>query len=82
MANCWIIQRKRPAWSGFFQNNPATLQLPTDIAGTKNVRELLVHIVAVQVRYAERLLNLPVSEYAVYDLQERSRIVCCRPEER
>jgi uncharacterized damage-inducible protein DinB len=50
-------------WREFFKNNPATLEIPTDIAGTKNVRELLVHIVAVQMRYAERLLNQPITEY-------------------
>jgi uncharacterized damage-inducible protein DinB len=50
-------------WSNFFVENPAALDLPTDIAGTKNVRELVLHIVAVQLRYAERLLNLPITEY-------------------
>lgn len=53
-------------WGDFFKKNPAALDLPSDIAGTRNVREVVVHIVAVQVRYAERLLNQPVSEYDVY----------------
>ncbi|MGH9564855.1 MAG: DinB family protein [Candidatus Angelobacter sp.] len=61
-------------WGGFFQNNPGATEVPTDIAGTKNVRELVVHIVAVQVRYAERLLNLPVSEYAVYDSRSTAEL--------
>lgn len=50
-------------WNEFFKDNPAALDLPSDIAGTKNVREVVLHIVAVQMRYAERLLNLPITEY-------------------
>lgn len=50
-------------WNEFFKGNPAALDLPSDIAGTKNVREVVLHIVAVQMRYAERLLNLPITEY-------------------
>jgi uncharacterized damage-inducible protein DinB len=53
-------------WSDFFSKNPAALDLASDIAGTKNVREVVIHIVAVQARYAERLLNLPLSEYETY----------------
>jgi uncharacterized damage-inducible protein DinB len=50
-------------WRDFFHNNRAALDLPSDIAGTKNVREVVLHIVAVQMRYAERLLGLPITEY-------------------
>jgi uncharacterized damage-inducible protein DinB len=50
-------------WGEWFRKNPAALELATDIAGTKNVREVVLHIVAVQMRYAERLLNLPITEY-------------------
>jgi uncharacterized damage-inducible protein DinB len=50
-------------WRDWFRNNPAALELPSDIAGTKTVREVVLHIVAVQMRYAERLLNLPITEY-------------------
>jgi uncharacterized damage-inducible protein DinB len=50
-------------WGGWFKKNPAALDLSCDIAGTKNVREVLLHIVAVQMRYAERLLNQPITEY-------------------
>jgi len=50
-------------WNDFFKTHPAALNLPSDIAGTKNVREVVLHIVAVQMRYAERLLNLPITEY-------------------
>ena len=54
-------------WGDFFNKDPAALNLPVDIAGAKSVREVVIHIVAVQARYAERLLNLPVTEYSSYD---------------
>jgi uncharacterized damage-inducible protein DinB len=44
--------------------HPEALALPCDIAGAKTVGELLQHIVAVELRYAERLAELPVSDYA------------------
>jgi uncharacterized damage-inducible protein DinB len=50
-------------WRDFFKKHPDALDLPCDIAGTKSVRELVLHIVAVQMRYAERLLNMPITEY-------------------
>ncbi len=50
-------------WGEWFKKNPAALNLPCDIAGTRSVREVVLHIVAVQMRYAERLLNLPITEY-------------------
>ena len=54
-------------WGDFFNKNPAALDLRVDIAGAKSVREVVIHIVVVQARYAERLLNLPVSEYSSYE---------------
>src|SRR5260370_20960052 len=50
-------------WRDWFKKNPPALDVATDIAGAKNVREVVLHIVAVQMRYAERLLNLPITEY-------------------
>jgi uncharacterized damage-inducible protein DinB len=50
-------------WRDWFVKNPQTLELPCDIAGTKTVREVVLHIAAVQMRYAERLLDLPITEY-------------------
>ena len=37
--------------------------LPLSIALAKNVREFLLHIFAVELRYAERLTGLPITEY-------------------
>jgi uncharacterized damage-inducible protein DinB len=50
-------------WRDFFTQHPDALDVPADIAGTKSVREVVLHIVAVQMRYAERLLNMPITEY-------------------
>jgi uncharacterized damage-inducible protein DinB len=50
-------------WSDFFRQHPDALDLLADIAGTKTVREVVLHIVIVQLRYAERLLNMPITEY-------------------
>ena len=50
-------------WRDFFAQHPDALDLPCDIAGTKTVRELVLHIVIVQMRYAERLLKMPITEY-------------------
>ena len=51
-------------WRQLLTSHPELLTQPCDIAGTKTVAELLQHIVAVQLRYAERLADLPVSDYA------------------
>jgi len=47
-------------WHEWFKAQPATLlDLPTAIAGTGSVRQLVLHIFAVELRYAERLLDHP-----------------------
>ncbi len=50
-------------WRKFLGENPAILAIPCDIAGTKSVAELLQHIVAVELRYAERIAHLPETYY-------------------
>jgi uncharacterized damage-inducible protein DinB len=50
-------------WRKFFTKHPELLTVPCDIAGTKTVGETLQHIVAVELRYAERLSGLPASDY-------------------
>ncbi len=50
-------------WREWFKSNAAALDVATDIAGSKNVREVVLHIAAVELRYSERLLEQPVSEY-------------------
>lgn len=50
-------------WRQLLAEHPELLTQSCDIAGTKTVAELLQHIVAAQLRYAERLAGLPISEY-------------------
>lgn len=50
-------------WHKFFQSNPQALDMPTDIARTTSVRELVLHIALVELRYSERLLNKEVTQY-------------------
>ena len=44
--------------------HPEILSLPCDIRETQSVAQLLQHIVAVELRYPERLLELPQTDYA------------------
>lgn len=50
-------------WRGFLTEHAEILALPCDIANTKTVAELLQHIVAVELRYAERIARLPETIY-------------------
>lgn len=54
-------------WRKLLTDHPETLAIPCDIAGAKATGELLQHIVAVELRYAERLAGLPASDYAGVD---------------
>jgi uncharacterized damage-inducible protein DinB len=51
-------------WRQLLTSHPELLSLPCDITGVKTVAELLQHIVAVELRYAQQLASLPVSDYA------------------
>ena len=57
-------EKTATGWRQLFVHHPELLTQPCDIAGAKTVAELLQHIVAVQLRYGERLAGLPVSDYA------------------
>jgi uncharacterized damage-inducible protein DinB len=50
-------------WRQLLSEHPELLKVPCDIARVKTIGELLQHIVAAQLRYAERLAELPVTEY-------------------
>ena len=50
-------------WRDWLAANQSLLDLPIDIAQAKTVRDLVLHIVAVDLRYAERLLGEKVTEY-------------------
>ncbi len=50
-------------WRKLLEAHNDLLALPCDIAGVKSVGELMQHIVAAQLRYAERLSGLPATAY-------------------
>jgi len=50
-------------WREFFHTHPMQLLLPCDIRNGKTIADTLQHIVAVELRYAQRLAGLPESPY-------------------
>jgi uncharacterized damage-inducible protein DinB len=57
-------ERETGKWQSWFERQPAELlDLPVGIAMAKNVREFLLHLFAVELRYAERLTGSAVTEY-------------------
>jgi uncharacterized damage-inducible protein DinB len=51
-------------WHHFLNSiGPAILDIPIDTAGQKDVRGVLLHIFAVELRYSERLLETEVTPY-------------------
>jgi uncharacterized damage-inducible protein DinB len=54
-------------WRQLLTEHPEALAFRCDIAQANSVGELLQHIVAVELRYAERLANLPTTDYASID---------------
>jgi uncharacterized damage-inducible protein DinB len=57
-------EKTAAGWQRLLTAHPELFTAPCDIAGTRTFAELLQHIVAVELRYAERLAELPVSDYA------------------
>jgi uncharacterized damage-inducible protein DinB len=51
-------------WHAFFSANPAALSLPCDIHDAATVAHFLQHIVAAQLRHAQRLAGQPIDDYA------------------
>jgi uncharacterized damage-inducible protein DinB len=58
------VEHTSDSWKKLIIAHPKILSFPSDIRETKSVAELLQHIVAVELRYAERLNELPQTEYA------------------
>jgi uncharacterized damage-inducible protein DinB len=74
-------EKTSSTWRQLLTSHPQLLSAPCDVAGVKTVAELLQHIVAVELRYAERLADRPVSDYAniscdsvesIYDTHDRA----------
>ncbi|RZU42025.1 DinB family protein [Edaphobacter modestus] len=57
-------QTTSASWRKLLAAHPEILALPCDIARTATVAQLLQHIVAVELRYAERIVGLPETDYA------------------
>lgn len=51
-------------WRDLLRAHPEALSLPCDIRGSQTVAQALQHIVAVELRFAERLAALPETDYA------------------
>lgn len=51
-------------WKALIEANSHILAMPCDVMGVTTVAELLQHIVAVELRYAEQLSGQPPTEYA------------------
>ncbi|WP_035348258.1 DinB family protein [Edaphobacter aggregans] len=60
------------AWRKLLGEHPELLWVSCDIAQTSTVAEMLQHIVAVELRFAERLAGAPETDYAeiLYDTVE------------
>ena len=57
-------ERETSRWQSWFERRPETvLDLPLNIAQATNVREMLLHIFAVEFRYAERVNGLEATPY-------------------
>jgi uncharacterized damage-inducible protein DinB len=50
-------------WHGWFNVRPQALDVKVDIATAPDVRTLILHIVAVELRYAEWLLGEPITPW-------------------
>ena len=50
-------------WRKFLTENPAILAISCDIAGASTVAQLMQHIVAVELRWAERLARIPETSF-------------------
>lgn len=49
-------------WKLHLQANPALLELPCSIGGTKNVEELAAHVWGVELRWGQRVTGLPLTD--------------------
>lgn len=57
-------EKNTAAWKQLLTEHPEALSFPCDIVQTKTAGELLQHVVAVELRYAERLADLPATDYS------------------
>jgi uncharacterized damage-inducible protein DinB len=67
------VEKTSNGWRNLLAVHPELLDVPCDITNVQTVAQLLQHIVAVELRYTERLADLPATDYAnvPYDSVER-----------
>jgi uncharacterized damage-inducible protein DinB len=51
-------------WRALLEQHPEALAIPCDVRGSANVADLLQHIFAAELRYAQQLHGEPISDYA------------------
>jgi uncharacterized damage-inducible protein DinB len=61
-------------WRAFANANPEVLTVPCDIYRAKTVGELLQHIVAAELRYAERLSEMTPTDYSAISFSTAEEI--------
>jgi len=57
------LEKTSTGWRKLLTGHPELLSTPCDIMGVHTVAQLLQHIVAVELRYAQQLADQPISEY-------------------
>ena len=58
----WLDDTTR-RWMELVDSHAEVLAFPCDVRETQNVGQLLQHVVAVELRYAERLADRPATDY-------------------
>ncbi len=58
------LEKTSTNWHALVEAHPEILGMPCDVREVSNAGGLLQHIVAVELRYAERLAGLQASDYA------------------
>ena len=67
------VEKTSTGWRNLLAAHPELLTVPCDVNNVQSVAQLLQHIVAVELRFAERLSDLPATDYAniAYDSVEK-----------
>ena|ERR1700722_9389141 len=58
------VEKTSAEWRSLLTRHPELLTIPCDIMRVQTVAQLLQHIVAVELRFAERLADQPATDYA------------------
>ena len=68
------LEKTSTNWRALVEAHPEILAMPCDVMNVGTVGALLQHIVAVEVRYAEQLSGMPVTEYAAIPFDSAAAI--------